>query len=109
MWESDKNTRKHHTQESQEVSPFPAGDHKAARNRQDIMTDKNETQITNRMHKRSTALERSVTKPLEGLNKFDGISLAHISDVEQDKLMFGSHASSPSTYKTRYKKEIKQR
>ena len=28
--ESDKNTRKHHIKESQEVSPFPAGDHKAA-------------------------------------------------------------------------------
>ena len=26
-WESDKNTRKHNTQEA---SPFPAGDHKAA-------------------------------------------------------------------------------
>ena len=32
---SDKNTRKRHTQESQEVSPFSAGDHKAARNRLD--------------------------------------------------------------------------
>ena len=30
--ESDKNTRKHHTQESQEISPLPAGDHKAVRN-----------------------------------------------------------------------------
>ena len=30
--ESDKNTRKSHTQESKEVRPFPAGDHKAARN-----------------------------------------------------------------------------
>ena len=30
--ESGKNTRKHHTQGSQEVSPFPTGDHKAARN-----------------------------------------------------------------------------
>ena len=29
--ESDKSTRKHHIQESQEVSPFPTGDHKAAR------------------------------------------------------------------------------
>ena len=38
-WESDKNTRKHHTQESQEASPFPAGDHKAAMNRQDSTTD----------------------------------------------------------------------
>ena len=32
--ESDKNTMKHHTQESQDVSPFRAGDHKAERNRQ---------------------------------------------------------------------------
>ena len=38
IWEGDKNTRKHHTNESQEVSPFPAGDHKAARNRQDNLT-----------------------------------------------------------------------
>ena len=36
-WESEKNTRKHHTQDSQEVSPFPAGDHKAAMNRQESM------------------------------------------------------------------------
>ena len=28
---NDKNTRKHITQESKEVSPLPAGDHKAAR------------------------------------------------------------------------------
>ena len=33
MRESDESRRKHHIQESQEVSPFPAGDHKAARNR----------------------------------------------------------------------------
>ena len=29
------------TQESQEISPFPAGDHKAARNRQDSITKTN--------------------------------------------------------------------
>ena len=42
-----QNARKQHTQENQEVSPFPAGDHKlkTARNRQDRMTDKRETQI----------------------------------------------------------------
>ena len=34
-------TRKHNTQESQEVSPYPAGDHKAARNRQDSKTKTN--------------------------------------------------------------------
>ena len=35
---SDKNTIKHHTQESQEVNPFPTGDRKAAMNRQESMT-----------------------------------------------------------------------
>ena len=39
IWESDKNTRKHHIQENQEVNPFPAGDHKAARNKQDCTAD----------------------------------------------------------------------
>ena len=36
-WESDKNTTKHHTQESQEVSPFPAGNHMATMNRQETL------------------------------------------------------------------------
>ena len=53
--ESDKNNRKHNSQESKEVSPFPAGDHKAARNRQGSII----TKITTRIHKRSAALERS--------------------------------------------------
>ena len=38
IWKSDKNTINHPIQESQEVSSFPAGDHKATRNRQEIMT-----------------------------------------------------------------------
>ena len=38
-WESDKSTIKHHTQESQEFIPFPAGDHKTAMNRQDSLTN----------------------------------------------------------------------
>ena len=37
--ESDKNTIKHHIQESQEVGPFPAEDHKAAMNRQENKTN----------------------------------------------------------------------
>ena len=41
IWESDKNTRKHRIQESQEVSRFPAGDDKAARNRQDSIIKTN--------------------------------------------------------------------
>ena len=36
---SDNNTRRHHIQENQEVSPFPADDHKAEMNRQESMTD----------------------------------------------------------------------
>ena len=35
VWEGDKKTRKHHIQGSQEVSPFPTGDHMAVRNRND--------------------------------------------------------------------------
>ena len=65
--ESDKNIRKRHIQESQEVIPFPTGDHKAARNRQYSITNKHETHITKRIHKRSTALERSVKTNTEGL------------------------------------------
>ena len=42
---------KHHIQKSKEVSPFPAGDPKTARNRQDSMADKHETQITKMIRK----------------------------------------------------------
>ena len=41
LWASDKNTRKHIAHESQEASPFPAGDHGAARTRQDSITKTN--------------------------------------------------------------------
>ena len=58
------------TNKGQEVSPFPAGDHKA--------------QITDaHKHKRSTALEWSVNILLEGLNQFHGANLALYSDVDQ--------------------------
>ena len=62
-WESDKKTLKHNIQENQEASPFPAGDHKAAMNRQESMTN------TKHIHERSTALEWSVKNifVLEGL------------------------------------------
>ena len=41
-WESDKNTI-NITNKSQEVSPFPAGHHKAAMNRRESMTNKRHT------------------------------------------------------------------
>ena len=46
--------------------------------------DKQETQITRRIHKRSTALEQSVRKLLEGLNIFEGTNLTLSSDVDQN-------------------------
>ena len=83
--ESDKNTRKHQIQENQEVSPFPAGDHKVARNRQDSMTDKYETHKAKKIHKTSTTLERSLRKLLEDFYMLDGTNLTLIFDVDQDK------------------------
>ena len=46
--------------ESQEVSPFPAGDQKELLIRRALKHNKNKTEITQMIHKRSTALERSV-------------------------------------------------
>ena len=48
------------TNESQEVSPFPAGDHKAHINRRAQRHSKHKTEQKQKIHKRSTALERSV-------------------------------------------------
>ena len=69
-----KNTWKPYTQEIQEVSPFPA------RNRQDRIIKTN----VKRIHKRSTALDHSVNKSLEGLNMFNGTNITFNSDVDQD-------------------------
>ena len=67
--------RKHHKQESpHEVSPFPADDHKAARNRQDSITKTiTKHKYKKRIHKNSNSLEQSVGKLLESLNIFHGI------------------------------------
>ena len=78
IWESHKNTRKHHTQESQEINSFPAGDHKAARTRQDSIT---KTNTKHKQQKGSTKKQRLVTvskKILEGLNTFNGTDLVLI-------------------------------
>ena len=48
------------TDKSQEGSPFPAGDHKAHINRRTQRYSKHKTERTQKIHKRSTALERSV-------------------------------------------------
>ena len=48
------------TNESQEVSPFPAGDHKAHIDIRAQRHSKHTTEKTQKIHIRSTALERSV-------------------------------------------------
>ena len=53
------NTQLDITNESQEVSPFPAGDHKASINRHAWKHNTHKTEITWMIHKRSIALERS--------------------------------------------------
>ena len=45
------------TIESQEVNPFPAGDHKAHLNRRTQRHSKHKTEKKHKIHKRSTALE----------------------------------------------------
>ena len=55
------------TNESQKVSPFPAGDHKASLIRRARKHNKYKTEITRMMHKTSTALERSVKYFTRGL------------------------------------------
>ena len=73
------NTIKHNIQESQEISLFSAGDYKAAKNRQDGMTDN----IKDEQKKHH--LETVSKKLLEGLNTFGIANLTLISDVDKDK------------------------
>ena len=57
------------TNESQEVSPFPAGDHKAHIKRRTQRYSKHKTEEKHKkIHKRSTALERPVKYFTGGLN-----------------------------------------
>ena len=64
-WESDKNSRNHHLHESQEVSPFPTGDHKAARNRHHSMA---KTSTNNKKYPQKKHHLGSISKKItEGL------------------------------------------
>ena len=48
------------TNDCQDASPFPGGDHKATIDRRTRKHSKNKAEITKMIHKRSTALEPSV-------------------------------------------------
>ena len=79
------NLRLDTTNESQEVSPFPAGDHKAHINRRTQRYNKHKTE---QKHKRSTKevppWNGQYNILLEGLNWFNGANLTLNSDVDQD-------------------------
>ena len=58
-WNVTNSTVRHHKREPSD-KPFPAGDHKAHRNRRVQRHSKHKTEKTLKIHKRSTALEWSV-------------------------------------------------
>ena len=60
MHQQSENSQLDITNESQEASPFPAGDHKASINRLTRKHNQHKTVITWMIHKRSTALEGSL-------------------------------------------------
>ena len=73
------------TNESQEVSPFLAGDHKAHIN---IRAQRQSKHKTEQKHKRSTKevppWNGQYNILLDGLNQFYGANLTLNSDVDQD-------------------------
>ena len=78
------------TNESQEVCPFPEGDHKASINRRTRKHNKNKM-----INKTSTAVERSVKYFTGGLKPVSRrANLTFSSDVDQDTLKFDLHALS---------------
>ena len=83
-WESDKNTRKHQKQESQEVSIFPTDDHKAARSIHGSMAKTKTNKINKKDPQKKHRLGTVSKKKLEGLNLFHGTNLTLNSDVDQD-------------------------
>ena len=71
------------TNKSQQVSPIPAGG--TRQQWTDATAWEHKIQKTQMIHKRSTALERSLKNILlEGLNWFHGVNLTISSDVDQD-------------------------
>ena len=91
-WESNK-IAKNITNKSREVSPFPSGDHKAAMNRRKIMTNTRQM-----IHKRSTAMKRSVKYFTGGLERVKLRAYLTLNlHVDQDTYMFGLHER-PLTY-----------
>ena len=79
------NTQLDTTNESQEVSPFPAGDQKAQIKRRAQRHNKHKTEKNiNDPQKKYRLGTVSKIILLEGLNRFHGANLTLNSDVDQD-------------------------
>ena len=84
-WESNKNTI-NITNKSQEVSPFPAGDHKATTNRRESMKN-TRLKNTNDQQKKFSVGTFSKNILLDGLNRFHGASLTLSSKIKTPREM----------------------
>ena len=104
------------TNESQEVSPFEAGDHQILINRRARKHNKNKTENNINNPQKSTALERSVKYFTGGIKPVSRQANLTLSlDVDQDtwsliciKYPCLINASAFRTYKSRYKTEINE-
>ena len=83
QWENE-NLQLDTTNESQEVSPFPAGDHKTQINRLAQRHNKHKTDNPNDPQKKYRLGTVSNNILLEGLNRFHSANLTLNSDVHQD-------------------------
>ena len=102
--------------ESQDVSPFPAGDHKASTDMYESITkqDRNKINDPQKKHCLGTVNKNIL---LEGLNRFTGAPTSTFFQmwIKTDRCLVCMkdpkpiNASSPRKYKSKYKKEIKQR
>ena len=72
------------TNKSQEVSPFPTGDHKAHINRRAQRQSKYTTEKTKRSKKEVPPWNDQKNILQKGLNRFHGANLTLNSDVDQD-------------------------
>ena len=105
------------TNESQEVSSFPEGDHKAQIKRRAQRHCIRKTEKHKRFTKEVQPWSGRLNILLEGLNRFYGAPTSPLIQMWIKtnryfgciKDLYFTNASSPRTYKSRYNKEIKQR
>ena len=84
--------------ESQEVSPFPAGDHKAQINRHAQRHNKHKTENINDPQMKYPLGTVSKNILLEGLNQFHHSKLSLNSDVDPSFILYASQVWKRSVY-----------